>query len=438
MSFHPRVTKGDAYRMSQLEAKFPSMINVLDGEQHRRKRRIVGQAITERSMRAFEPVMSAQVNVFLQQILKSCERDDYVDMTERCARLGVDIIALLAFGFPLKTQTESRYQFLPASMDQTSWRMNIYMQFPPIKPIERFLSWIGYADSARFKKTIGAMIYARKSQDKDAQHDLYSVIASYMSKENQEFLRGELWPEAILFILAGGATTASAMAATFFYLTRNLDSYSTLEKEIRSTFSSAEEITAGSKLASCKYLRACIDEALRISPPTSTLLWRGEEAGNDNRSDPFVIDGHVIPKGTQVAVSLYSLLHNEKYYPDPFSYKPERWLEPSGEEAGAETEEQRFSREIMRRAFAPFMLGDRGCAGKAMAYLELSLTLARTVWYFDFEAAPGKAGQVGGGIAGRTDGRGRPDEFQTYDMFIASHYGPNVVFRKRGEYWRSL
>ena len=85
----------------------------------------------------------------------------------------------------------------------------------------------------------------------------------------------------------------------------------------------------------------------------------------------------------------------------------------------------------MHAAFTPFSLGTRGCAGKAMAYLEASLVMAKTLWHFDFETAPGEIGRVGAGVPGKKDGRGRVDEFQLYDAFTAAHDGPNLIFRLR-------
>lgn len=92
----------------------------------------------------------------------------------------------------------------------------------------------------------------------------------------------------------------------------------------------------------------------------------------------------------------------------------------------------------MRRAFAPFSLGDRGCAGKSMAYLELRLAISKTFWYFDFRRAPGEVGELGGGWPGRTDGRNRRNEFQWYDSIVVDHSGPNLVFTPRGDHWKEL
>lgn len=222
------------------------------------------------------------------------------------------------------------------------------------------------------------------------------------------------------------------MAAAYFYLSCNPDAYERLATEIRITFPSGSEIRNGPKLKSCVYLRAVIDETLRIAPSSLGTLWRQQDTSTpSNANKPFIVDGHVIPPGVQVGISPYAMMHNEDYFPDSFKFKPERWLGP----------EDSPQLRIMRRAFAPFALGDRGCAGKAMAYLEISLMLARCLWYFDFERAPGEAGLLGAGVQARFNGeagRQRKDEFQLFDMVTAAHDGPLLTFKPRGNLWKDL
>lgn len=148
-------------------------------------------------------------------------------------------------------------------------------------------------------------------------------------------------------------------------------------------------------------------------------------------SQHIVIDGCSIPTGTLVGISPYSIMHNEKYFPDPFAFRPERWL---SESLGDKEEEKA----IIRQAFVPFALGETGCLGKVMAYHEASLTLAKTFWFFDFETTPGEAGCLGGGEPGRTDGRDKKGEYQLYDVATADHDGPNVMFTTNGENWKHL
>lgn len=222
------------------------------------------------------------------------------------------------------------------------------------------------------------------------------------------------------------------MCTIFYYLSRIPSAYARLATEVRMTFSSGGDIRQGPALAGCRYLRAVIDESLRISPPTPGVMWREKDPLSPG---PLVVDGHIIPPGTLVGVGLYSLMHNPEYFPEPFAFRPERWLDGG---AAAEIPEEKVARAAMRRAFIPFLLGDRGCAGKAVAYLEMSLTVAKTLWYFDFQPAPGPAGELGSGRKGAALGRDRPDEYQLYDYFMAEHEGPNLVFSPRGKHWEEL
>jgi cytochrome P450 len=141
------------------------------------------------------------------------------------------------------------------------------------------------------------------------------------------------------------------MTSLFYYLSRYLKCYDKLAQEIRSTFQSGKDIKAGATLATCKYLRACIDETLRISPPQGGTLWRQVPRDGAGR---FLIDGTPIPEGTNIGVNTYSMHHNEPYFPEPWTFRPERFL---GDEDCV--------RNDVKAAFVPFSFGPRGCAGKS-------------------------------------------------------------------------
>ncbi|KAI1501827.1 cytochrome P450 [Biscogniauxia marginata] len=389
-----RVHKGRSYSYTSRSGN-PSMWSTLDMDAHHRKRKLVGPVVSERSMRVFEPTMSATTDVFLRQLLKSSQQGRPVNMTERCERLAVDIVGLLAFGYPLNTQTEETNQLVPDSLKTTSTLSTLIMAWPATHIVAPLAGWLGRKRAATFRLALRKMIGARMALPKDAKHDFYALATGEICPGEQGLSATELWPEAVFFIAAGGGT--------------------------------------GPRLSGCKYLRAVIDEVLRIAPASLAYTWRKQDASSAAAGETLVVDGHVIPPRTEVAVNLYSLLHNAEYFPEPFDFRPKRWLAP-----GHETDQQREARATMRRAFQPFLLGDRGCTGKAMAYLELSMALAKTIWYFDFEKAPGEAGKVGEGFPGRADWRGRQDEFQLYDGVAVSHDGPNLVFKPREKYWEDL
>jgi cytochrome P450 len=128
-----------------------------------------------------------------------------------------------------------------------------------------------------------------------------------------------------------------------------------------------------------------------------------------------------------VGVNPYCIMHNEKYFPEPFRFRPERWLESEQESIDEEK-----GRVAMRAAFAPFALGETGCLGKGMAYHEMSLVVAKTLWHFDFEKASGEASKLGEGHPGQKSGRNRVEEYQLLDLAVADHDGPNLSFTSRG------
>ena len=205
------------------------------------------------------------------------------------------------------------------------------------------------------------------------------------------------------------------MAATLFYLVRTPTALAAATFEIRSKFTSVEDIHQGAQLGSCTYLRACIDEAMRLSPSVGGLLPREVLPGGTT------IDGEHIPAGTVVGTPHYTIHHNAAYYPDPFAYIPDRWLaEKRGEDNVA----------LAQSAFCPFSIGPRGCIGKGLAYLEMTITLGRVLYMYDLRRAnvedPGE-----GGAAGAEWGRHRKSEYQLMDIFTSLKDGPMVEFRRR-------
>lgn len=384
-----------------------NVFNTLDKPLHRVKRKLIAPAINERSMRTFEPTMMRHIDVFVKQLFASYQENPSkpVNMSERCRWLGIDVVGQLAFGYDLDLQTEETHRYLVHGMMTDSHRLNMYTQFQALTQLrlEFFFHLVSVFRGESFLRTVKKMIQARLAEEKHAKHDLYSFMVDSVGSEGEDSaaLR-EIWIEAIFFLPAGGDTSSTTMSSLFFYLARCPECQAKLAKELKSAFPTSADIRAGPQLAACRYLRACIDEALRMSPPAPGTLWRQQSP--ESRGKPLVVDGHVIPPGTQVGVSAYSLHHNEEYFPDPFTYEPERWL--------AEKDDR-----VTRAAFIPFSAGGRSCPGKAMAYQEISLTLAKTVWHFEFEHAAGYA----------TDAV----EFELQDIFTTASDGPYLNFRPR-------
>ena len=149
---------------------------------------------------------------------------------------------------------------------------------------------------------------------------------------------------------------------------------------------------------------------MRLSPPVSSLLPREVLPGG------LDVDGCHFPGGTVVGVPAYAVHHKEAYYPDSFAYKPERWIVSKGDD-GVRTQEDVATAQA---AFCPFSIGPRGCIGKGVAYLELSITLARVVWLYDL--------RLKGGM--EDVGMGEDGCYMLVDCFVSQKEGPVVEFKR--------
>ena len=251
----------------------------------------------------------------------------------------------------------------------------------------------------------------------DRKDFFYYLLNAKDPETGKGFSMDELWGESNLLIIAGSDTTSTAMSGAFFYLAHNPSAMQKVCKEIREAFADVEEIVTGPKLSGCSFLRACIDETMRMTPPVAGALPREVLSGGMD------IDGHHIPAGVDVGVPIYTIHHNADYFPQPFDFIPERWLsDPSANPLHS-------SLQAAQSAYNPFSIGPRGCIGKGLAYVELTVTIARVLFLYDLRLAPGTT--LGAGSKDLEVGRTRASEYQIMDVFASKKDGPILQFRAR-------
>lgn len=244
--------------------------------------------------------------------------------------------------------------------------------------------------------------------DKSDARDFYHFLINACDPETgRKFTLEELWNESTMLMVAGSDTTAFALSVTMFHLLNHPSFLAKATSEVRGAFSSLDEIKMGPQLSGLHYIRACIDETLRLTPPATAFVPR-EVLGAGIK-----VEGHHVPAGVVVGVTAYPLHHNPKYYPDPESYQPSRWLVEEG------TSEEAV--QLAKSAFCPFSIGPRQCIAKNMAYAELSLTLSCILFTYDVRWEPGQK------AVGTS-----PDATYKFSEWIASYGGTlPVQFRQR-------
>jgi cytochrome P450 len=237
------------------------------------------------------------------------------------------------------------------------------------------------------------------------------------SLEQPAYTEDELRAEASLLIIAGSDTTTASLASIFWYLTRAPECYRKLVEELQKTFKTAEEVVYGPKLMGCTYLRACIDEGMRLVPPGPCEPPREVLPGGLNVLNDFY------PAGTILGTAPWCDSLNADVYGDPAVFRPERWIV---DDALGNT--KAMVAEI-RANFHPFLTGPGSCAGRNIALAEIHLLVAKTLLRFEIRKTPGST--LGEGSPELGWGERNRKQFQIVDAYISAKDGPEVQFRRR-------
>src|SRR3712207_1824167 len=172
-------------------------------------------------------------------------------------------------------------------------------------------------------------------------------------EDGSEMSREEIRDELMTALVAGHETTASELAWAF----------SRLAREPRVLARLHEEIDAGDDDA---YLTATIQETLRRRP----VLPQAEPR---LVKQPVEIGDWTYEPGVVLAASAWLLHHDPDIYPDPFAFRPERFLD---EQPGTYT-------------WIPFGGGRRRCLGASFAMLEMKLAIRAALRRYTLEPAAG-------------------------------------------------
>lgn len=154
--------------------------------------------------------------------------------------------------------------------------------------------------------------------------------------------------EAQTVIGAGLLTTAWTLSNATFYIANSPKIQDTLRAELKEAFpdlNAPDALTCG-KLEKLPYLRGCLKEAMRFAHGLS---------GRNPRllSTDLQYEKWNIPAGTPISMTLGDIHFDESIYPEPYDFRPERWLGDPKAPDGSPLE----------RYFVGFGKGPRACLG---------------------------------------------------------------------------
>lgn len=349
-----------------------------DEEAHSRMRRNLAHVFSDKALRQQEPLIRSYVDLLVERLGEHAARGQALDAVRWFNYTTFDIISDLSFGEPLYCLRDS---------ENHTWIDLILASIAAVGSLStrRKYAAVRFYDGLRnvfqdtkkneqmratfFRKAaqkVQRRLDQLENEGDEGKPDFFSLIVRNQGSSEKQLSRLEMDINASTFLTAGSETTATTLSGLTHLVLRNPDAYAKLTHELRSTFTSLNDIDI-ERSSKLEYLNACIQESLRMYPPVATGFPRVVPPGGNN------ISGHYIPGGTSVYVSHHAAYHSERNFKDADKFVPERWLGAS-----------EYS-EDKKDVWNPFSFGPRNCLGKNLAWAELRLIAAAVFFAFDFE-----------------------------------------------------
>jgi cytochrome P450 len=195
-----------------------------------------------------------------------------------------------------------------------------------------------------------AVIAKRRREGAEDRADILSLLLHAKTEDGETLTDQEIRDELLTLVLAGHETTANSLAWTWERLVRNPAAYDRLRETVRSD----EQVE--------EHVEAAITEGMRVRPVIPMIGRRV--------TVPWRLGDYAVEAGSPISMSILLLHHREDIYPDPFAFRPERWLthKPGTYE------------------WIPFGGGIRRCLGAALAMAEQRVVLEAMTRRLDLAA----------------------------------------------------
>lgn len=343
---------------SELKAIFgDSSFFTLEGLRHQKVRKLLIPKLHSKCIHSYGKLICDLVNDIMQTIPTS---QPFL-VWEKAQEISMQVMIKLLFG----SYQQERYQQIKRLMVEMVGLFSSNIIGIPLffRFLQRdFGSFSPWGKFLQQRQQMKALVYTeiaerRNNYDPEGE-DLLTLLMSATDEEGNKLSDEELLGQVLSLLFTGNESTAASIAWSWYRVYGDAEIKARLFAELNSLGDSADPLD----IIRLPYLSAVCNETLRMYPVTMFMIPRAV------RKSTKICDRKIDP-GMLVTVGTYTIHHRPDIYPQPETFKPDRFLD------------SRFS----PYEFLPFGGGMRGCIGGEIALYQLKLALATVVSHYQLE-----------------------------------------------------
>jgi cytochrome P450 len=318
-----------------------------EGETWLRQRRLMQPAFTRESLARYATAMVECA----AQTADSRRAGEQLDVHRAMTELTLRIAAKTLMDIDIGDEFDHVCQGMDVMMEdfrrrfQSAWQWPRWMPTPANRRRDRAI--------ALLDGVIQGIIAQRRQTSLDHGDLLSMLMRARDADDGTRMSDQQLRDEVMTLLLAGHETTANLLTWAWYLLAQHPAAAAQLHDELRTVL--GDRAPTSADLSQLVYTERVVLETMRLLPPAYTI---GRAAKEDCQIGQFQV-----PRDTTLFLSQWVVHHDERWYPDPQRFEPNRW-----------TDELRSARP--KYAYFPFGGGPRGCIGNTFAMMEATLLIA--------------------------------------------------------------
>ena len=334
---------------------------IAEGAHWRWQRRAAAPVFSHRNVMNLAPIMTRAAENACARI--EAQKPKAVNLYTEMVRATFDVTSDVTFSGKSDIDSQNVHRAIDAYIAEAG-KVSLFdiLGFPNWVPRPGRL--MSGAALREMKQIADDSIEARREQGQGDIPDLLDLLLSGEDPETKRSMNiAELRDNLLTFIVAGHETTALALSWALYLCAFDQDVQDRARAEAQSVLNGS---ATGDNVSKLPFIRAIIDETLRLYPPAG-IVSRTAQAKD-------TLCGREILPGDTVMIPIYALHRHEMLWDNPDAFRPDRFM---GEKPD-------------RYAYLPFGDGPRICIGASFALQEAVIILATLLARFKFTPIEGK------------------------------------------------